>query len=48
MADLFTPSRIIVTFCNLLYSIGAYVADWNETHVKNPNWVSIPILNRLY
>ncbi|GAB7349178.1 hypothetical protein MBLNU459_g8113t1 [Dothideomycetes sp. NU459] len=23
---------------NLMYSIGAFVADWSVTHVLNPNW----------
>ena len=23
---------------NLLYGVGAFLADWNKTHVLNPNW----------
>ena len=34
----FTAGRTILTIGNLLYSIGAFVADFNETHVYNPRW----------
>ena len=33
-----TPGRAIMVVGNLLYSVGAFLADWNETHVKNPRW----------
>lgn len=35
---LFTPGRIFILVGNLLYAGGAFLADWNETHVKNPKW----------
>ena len=35
---LFTPGRILIVLGNLLYSIGAFLADFNETHVYNPTW----------
>jgi len=39
MADqIITPGRSIMLIGNLLYSVGAFLADWNETHVKNPRW----------
>ncbi|KAK5107474.1 hypothetical protein LTR62_001092 [Meristemomyces frigidus] len=34
----FTPGRAIITAGNLMYSIGAYIADFNETHVYHPSW----------
>lgn len=37
-AQLLTPGRALMAASNLAYSIGAYIADWNETHVKNPRW----------
>lgn len=33
-----TPGRICFSVVALGTSIGAYVADWNETHVKNSRW----------
>lgn len=38
MASGFTPGRILITVGNLFYSLGAFAADYNETHVKNPRW----------
>ena len=35
---LITPGRLVITIGNLLYAIGAFAADWNESHVKNPRW----------
>ncbi|KAK4541756.1 hypothetical protein LTR36_007465 [Oleoguttula mirabilis] len=37
-SPLVTPGRIVILIGNLLYSGGAFLADWNETHVKNPKW----------
>lgn len=34
----FTPGRTLLTVANVLYSMGAYLADFNETHVYNPRW----------
>jgi hypothetical protein len=33
-----TVGRIILSIIGLGTSIGGYIADWNETHVKNPTW----------
>ncbi|KIX99329.1 uncharacterized protein Z520_04905 [Fonsecaea multimorphosa CBS 102226] len=33
-----TAGRLLLSLVALLTSIGCYIADWNETHVKNPNW----------
>jgi hypothetical protein len=33
-----TPGRALILLANLSYAIGAFIADWNETHVKNPKW----------
>lgn len=33
-----TPGRSCIVLGNLAYSIGAFVFDYNETHVKNPRW----------
>jgi hypothetical protein len=33
-----TLGRIILSVIGLGTSIGGYIADWNETHVKNPTW----------
>ena len=35
---LIAPGRLVITIGNLLYAIGAFAADWNETHVLNPRW----------
>ena len=37
-SPIFTPGRIAFILGNMVHSFGAYMADWNETHVKNPNW----------
>ncbi|KAK5165935.1 uncharacterized protein LTR77_008859 [Saxophila tyrrhenica] len=36
--SLLTPGRILITLANLSYSVGAFLADWSETHVLNPRW----------
>lgn len=33
-----TPGRLLILVANLFIAVGAFVADWNETHVKNPRW----------
>jgi hypothetical protein len=38
MPTAITPGRIIIAVGNLLYSIGAFIADWSVTHVLNPRW----------
>ncbi|KAK0313012.1 hypothetical protein LTR29_011569 [Friedmanniomyces endolithicus] len=39
MSDpLLTPGRALITVANLLYAVGAFAADFNETHVYNPRW----------
>ncbi|TKA59565.1 hypothetical protein B0A55_11981 [Friedmanniomyces simplex] len=34
----FTLGRTLITIANLLYAVGAFLADFNETHVYNPRW----------
>ncbi|KAK5685006.1 hypothetical protein LTS10_003081 [Elasticomyces elasticus] len=34
----FTLGRGVLTIGNLLYAVGAFLADFNETHVYNPKW----------
>jgi hypothetical protein len=29
---------LLLTAVNLLQVIGTYAADWNKTHIYNPNW----------
>lgn len=38
MTQYFTPGKSLIALGNLSYSIGAFVFDYNETHVKNPRW----------
>lgn len=33
-----TPGRTLILLGNLAYALGAFIADYNETHVKNPRW----------
>ncbi|MFO0578027.1 MAG: DUF6640 family protein [Polyangia bacterium] len=33
-----TIGRIILSLVAVFTGIGAYVADWNATHIYNPNW----------
>lgn len=33
-----TLGRGVITGGNLLYAVGAFLADFNETHVYNPRW----------
>jgi hypothetical protein len=37
-SGMFTPGRLCLTLVSLNTVVGPYMADWNETHVKNPNW----------
>lgn len=34
----FPLGRVLITLSALAAAIGAYVADWNETHIFNPRW----------
>jgi hypothetical protein len=34
----FPLGRVLISFSALAAAIGAYVADWNETHIFNPRW----------
>jgi hypothetical protein len=34
----FPVGRVLLTLSALGAAIGAYVADWNETHIFNPRW----------
>ena len=33
-----SPGRVLLSVSALGAAIGAYVADWNETHIFNPLW----------
>ncbi|WP_328676605.1 acetyltransferase [Streptomyces sp. NBC_00322] len=33
-----TPGRALLTLTSLVTMTGAYFADWNETHIYNPDW----------
>ncbi|PWY82038.1 hypothetical protein BO70DRAFT_396330 [Aspergillus heteromorphus CBS 117.55] len=33
-----TPGRCLIALSSLLTASGGYIADWNETHVFNPQW----------
>ncbi|MEB8336849.1 DUF6640 family protein [Streptomyces endophyticus] len=33
-----TPGRALLTLTSLSTMCGAYIADWNDTHIHNPNW----------
>ncbi|KAF2626810.1 hypothetical protein BU25DRAFT_342608 [Macroventuria anomochaeta] len=34
----FTIGKLIISVVNLITLIGPFLADWNETHIYNPNW----------
>ena len=34
----FPIGRVLLSLSALAAAIGAYVADWNETHIFNPRW----------
>lgn len=38
ISNLLTPGRLLILLGNLSYSIGAFAADFNTTHVFNPRW----------
>ncbi|MFE1774241.1 DUF6640 family protein [Streptomyces sp. NPDC059008] len=33
-----TTARVLLTLTSLVTTAGAYIADWNETHIYNPDW----------
>jgi hypothetical protein len=33
-----TPGKILVSLVGSSAAVGAFAADWNETHIYNPNW----------
>jgi hypothetical protein len=37
-ASIFTPGRLCISLCAGFTTFGAYLADWNETHIYNPRW----------
>ena len=37
-APALTTGRFLLTFVSLDTAFGGFLADWNETHIKNPNW----------
>ncbi|EMC93551.1 hypothetical protein BAUCODRAFT_245390 [Baudoinia panamericana UAMH 10762] len=38
VGDAFTLGRTLIYAANLSYSLGAFAADYNKTHVYNPRW----------
>ncbi|MFD6191497.1 DUF6640 family protein [Streptomyces sp. NPDC060275] len=34
----FGAGRLLITAVALTTAVGPYVADWNETHIHNPDW----------
>ncbi|KAG9653764.1 hypothetical protein KCU95_g366, partial [Aureobasidium melanogenum] len=34
----FTLGKCLVALVNLVTLFGPYLADWNKTHIHNPNW----------
>lgn len=30
--------RALLTLDSIMLLFGAFIADWNETHIHNPNW----------
>ncbi|KAH0403939.1 hypothetical protein KCU89_g1635, partial [Aureobasidium melanogenum] len=34
----FTPGKCLIALVNLVTLFGPYLADWNKTHIYNPNW----------
>ncbi|KAF2670694.1 hypothetical protein BT63DRAFT_422997 [Microthyrium microscopicum] len=35
---LISTGRLVLSLVAIATSFGGFLADWNETHVKNPNW----------
>ncbi|MBL1099302.1 DUF6640 family protein [Streptomyces coffeae] len=33
-----TTGKVLLTLTSLVTLTGAYLADWNDTHIYNPNW----------
>ncbi|WP_199199167.1 DUF6640 family protein [Amycolatopsis sp. CA-128772] len=33
-----SPGRALISLTSLVTAVGPYKADWNETHVFNPDW----------
>ncbi|TVY75760.1 hypothetical protein LSUE1_G007268 [Lachnellula suecica] len=33
-----TPGRLLLTLSAITTTFGGFIADWNHTHVYNPNW----------
>ncbi|MGW8972270.1 DUF6640 family protein [Streptomyces platensis] len=33
-----TAGKVLLTLTSLVTLTGAYIADWNKTHIYNPNW----------
>ncbi|MGW7361887.1 DUF6640 family protein [Streptomyces sp. NPDC054841] len=33
-----TTGKVLLTLTSLVTMTGAYIADWNETHIYNSNW----------
>ncbi|KAH0285416.1 hypothetical protein M436DRAFT_56006 [Aureobasidium namibiae CBS 147.97] len=37
-SPLLTPGKSLIALVNLVTLFGPYLADWNKTHIHNPNW----------
>lgn len=37
-SSLLNVGRSVMLVSNLMYSVGSFFADWNETHIHNPQW----------
>ncbi|KAH0036180.1 hypothetical protein KCU78_g1916, partial [Aureobasidium melanogenum] len=37
-SSVFTPGKCLIALVNLVTLFGPYLADWNKTHIYNPNW----------
>lgn len=33
-----STGTLLITVVGVVTSVGAYIADWNETHIYNPRW----------
>lgn len=34
----FSVGRLLISLVSATTAVGPYIADWNETHIHNPNW----------
>lgn len=38
MPSTLSPGRILLALVGVVSGTGCFIADWNETHIYNPNW----------